>query len=157
MAASFIYSPLGTLQLIASETHLLALHFAHQFIKDESLPNNITKLAAQQLSDFFEDKRKTFDLPLNPKGTEFQHKTWELLQTIPFGTTLSYKEMAQLYGDPKAIRALASANGKNPIPIIIPCHRVIGNDGSLVGYSGGLDKKEKLLQIEGVRLQGLLF
>jgi methylated-DNA-[protein]-cysteine S-methyltransferase len=157
MAASFVYSPFGTLQLIANELSLENILFSHQFIEDNSFANDITRLTAIQLAEYFEGDRKTFNVPLSPKGSDFQLKTWQLLQSIPFGTTISYKELALMYGDPKAIRALASANGKNPIPIIIPCHRVIGNDGQLVGYSGGLDKKEKLLRIEGLLQQGSFF
>jgi methylated-DNA-[protein]-cysteine S-methyltransferase len=157
MPATFTYTPLGTLQLIASEEALLKINFSHQFIKDDSLSNDITRLAVMQLREYFDGERQLFELPLQPKGTEFQLKIWELLQTIPFGKTINYKELAQMYGDAGALRAAGTANGKNPLPIIIPCHRVIGADGNLTGYSGGLDKKEKLLKLEGVRLQGSLF
>jgi methylated-DNA-[protein]-cysteine S-methyltransferase len=157
MAATFTYTPFGTIQLIADDQNLLKLLFADQFIKDESLSNDITRLAVLQLKEYFDGTRQNFELPLAPKGTEFQQKVWKLLSDIPFGKTISYKELSINYGDVKAIRAIGTANGKNPLPIIIPCHRVIGIDGDLVGYSGGLDRKEKLLRLEGVRLQGSLF
>ncbi|MCH7770338.1 MAG: methylated-DNA--[protein]-cysteine S-methyltransferase [Bacteroidetes bacterium] len=108
-----------------------------------------------QLKEYFDGKRKEFDLPLEIEGTDFQKKVWDELLKIPFGTTISYKELAVRLGDEKVIRAAASANGANPFPIVIPCHRVIGSNGSLVGYGGGLKIKEKLLTIEGNRSPGL--
>ncbi|MCH7973572.1 MAG: methylated-DNA--[protein]-cysteine S-methyltransferase [Bacteroidetes bacterium] len=108
-----------------------------------------------QLKEYFRGERKCFDLPLDIEGTEFQKKVWDELIKIPFGTTISYKELAVRLGDEKVIRAAASANGANPLPIVIPCHRVIGSDGSLVGYGGGLKIKEKLLDLEGSRQRDL--
>ena len=109
--------------------------------------------AVLMLNEYFDGKRKTFDgLPLRPEGTEFQKKAWDALLTIPYGETRSYKEQAETIGNVKACRAVGSANGKNPISIIIPCHRVIGSDRSLVGYGGGLEMKEALLELEGVLL-----
>ena len=104
--------------------------------------------AAEMLQEYFEGKRKAFDLPLDPKGTEFQKKAWDALLTIPYGQTRSYKEQAEAVGNVKACRAVGAANGKNPISIIIPCHRVIGTDGSLVGFGGGLALKKALLDLE---------
>ncbi len=104
-----------------------------------------------QLKEYFSGERKCFDLPLEIEGTDFQKKVWGELVKIPFGTTISYKELAVRLGDEKVIRAAASANGANPLPIVIPCHRVIGSDGSLVGYAGGLKIKEKLLVLEESR------
>ena len=102
-------------------------------------------------------KRKQFDLPLEIEGTEFQKRVWNELLKIPYGKTISYKELAVRLGDEKVIRAAASANGANPLPIVIPCHRVIGSDGSLIGYGGGLEIKEKLLILEGSRQQDLFY
>ena len=110
-----------------------------------------TKLILQckmQLDEYFRGERKTFDLPLAPKGTDFQKKVWNALQEIPYGETRTYGEIAAAVGNPKAARAVGMANNKNPIGIIIPCHRVVGADGKLVGYAGGMDKKEWLLQLE---------
>lgn len=109
-----------------------------------------------QLKEYFEEKRKVFELNLDPEGTEFQKKVWALLCQIPFGKTLSYADMANKLGDPKVIRASASANGKNPIAIIIPCHRVIGKNGDLVGYAGGLNRKKMLLDHENRVANGVL-
>ena len=106
--------------------------------------------AAEMLREYFDGKRKSFDgLPLRAEGTAFQKKVWDALLTIPYGETRSYKEQAIIVGNEKACRAVGTANGKNPISIIIPCHRVIGSDGSLTGYGGGLDIKKALLELEG--------
>jgi AraC family transcriptional regulator of adaptative response/methylated-DNA-[protein]-cysteine methyltransferase len=102
----------------------------------------------QQLKSYFEGKLKTFSVPLHTPGTEFQNKVWEVLQTIPYGETLSYETMAQRISRPKAVRAVGTANGANRIAIIIPCHRVIGKDGKLIGYGGGLERKKWLLDFE---------
>ena len=103
-----------------------------------------------QLREYFSGERKSFNVPLDLEGTKFQKKVWEELQKIPFGKTISYKTLSENLGDVKAIRAVGKANGQNPVAIIVPCHRVIGADGSLTGYACGLDIKEKLLQLEGV-------
>jgi methylated-DNA-[protein]-cysteine S-methyltransferase len=105
--------------------------------------------AAKQLDEYFNGKRKAFDLPLSPHGTDFQIRVWKTLQTIPYGQTRSYGQIAAQTGNPKASRAVGMANNRNPIAIIIPCHRVIGADGSLTGYAGGLELKQQLLEIEG--------
>jgi methylated-DNA-[protein]-cysteine S-methyltransferase len=106
------------------------------------------KKTAAQLAEYFDGKRKTFNLPLAPEGTEFQKSVWQALQTIPFGETRSYGEIAAQIGKPQASRAVGMANNRNPIVIIIPCHRVIGHDGNLTGYGGGLKVKEFLLHLE---------
>jgi len=108
-----------------------------------------------QLKEYFSGERKQFDLALEIEGTEFQKRVWNELLTIPYGRTISYKDLAVRLGDEKVIRAAASANGANPLPIVIPCHRVIGSDGSLIGYGGGLEIKEKLLILEGSRQKDL--
>lgn len=108
----------------------------------------LISLAATQLREYFDGKRKEFSIKLNPKGTEFQKKVWEALLAIPYGETRSYKEIAIAIGNKNASRAVGMANNKNPIMCIIPCHRVIGADGSLTGYGGGIDIKEKLLKLE---------
>lgn len=109
----------------------------------------VVEKAFVQLREYFSRQRKEFDLPLKILGTEFQKKVWEELKKIPYGETISYGELANRMGDKNLMRAVAAANGANPIPIIIPCHRVIGSDGSLTGYGGGLDVKQKLLELEG--------
>jgi methylated-DNA-[protein]-cysteine S-methyltransferase len=107
----------------------------------------------RQLDEYFEGKRRAFDLTLAPQGTLFQQSVWAALQTIPYGTTISYRQLAEKIGNLAAIRAVGRANGSNPIPIIIPCHRVIGTDGSLIGFGGGLPLKAELLKLEGVRVR----
>ncbi|WP_445357558.1 methylated-DNA--[protein]-cysteine S-methyltransferase [Microbulbifer sp. ANSA002] len=111
--------------------------------------SELTDLAVQQLREYIAGQRKSFDLPLAPKGTEFQRRVWDALLQIPFGETRSYSQQAQWLGQPRAIRAVARANGANPIAIVIPCHRVIGANGSLTGYAGGLSLKARLLSLEG--------
>lgn len=110
-----------------------------------------------QLNEYFEGKRQVFDLNLNPQGTDFQKTVWEALLTIPYGKTMSYLELSKQLGDVKAIRAVANANGKNPLWIIVPCHRIIGTDGSLTGYAGGLHRKQWLLEHESPYKQQSLF
>jgi len=110
------------------------------------------KEAIQQLTEYFNGQRKTFNLNLAPKGTAFQTKVWSLLQEIPFGKVISYGQLAEQAGNPRASRAVGAANGRNPLPVVIPCHRVIGGNGKLTGYAGGLAIKEKLLQLEQVKL-----
>ena len=114
----------------------------------EKKESSITKKACKQLEEYFDGRRKTFDLPLAPHGTEFQLKIWDALQTIAYGKTRSYGQIAEMTGNPKASRAVGMANNKNPIPIIIPCHRVIGHNGKLTGYAGGLELKQNLLELE---------
>lgn len=110
--------------------------------------------ALGQLNDYFAGRRRTFTVPVNPQGTPFQRKVWEALQEIPYGTTISYSELADRVGDPNAVRAVGLANARNPIPIIIPCHRVIGKDGSLTGFGGGIALKASLLRLEGAAFAG---
>ncbi|MFU0831916.1 MAG: Methylated-DNA--protein-cysteine methyltransferase [Oscillospiraceae bacterium] len=108
----------------------------------------LTDRAAAEIQEYFIGKRKQFDLPLSPRGTEFQKRVWHALQSIPYGETRSYRQIAEQIGSPKAYRAVGMANNKNPIAILIPCHRVIGSDGSLIGYAAGLDIKSRLLALE---------
>jgi methylated-DNA-[protein]-cysteine S-methyltransferase len=121
-----------------------------------SIPKEL-KQAVIQMQEYFEGKRTHFNLKLNPKGTEFQQRVWQELLNIPFGKTLSYLELSKKLGDVRAIRAVAAANGKNPLWIVVPCHRVIGTDGSLTGYAGGLGRKKWLLEHENPTRQQSLF
>lgn len=114
----------------------------------EERETQLLQIAATQIDEYFDGKRRSFDLPLLPSGTEFQKKVWNALLEIPFGETRSYQEIAEAAGNPKACRAVGNANNKNPISILIPCHRVIGKNGSMVGYGGGLAIKEQLLALE---------
>lgn len=121
-----------------------------------SIPNEL-QAAVDQLNQYFSGTRKAFDLDLAPQGTDFQKKVWNALLDIPYGQTTSYLSLAKKLGDEKAIRAVAAANGKNPIWILIPCHRVIGSDGSLTGYAGGIHRKKWLLEMENPPVQQSLF
>ena len=148
---AIINSPLGNLLLVEEDNHLIEL----SFIEDNAspLPDNEVLLAAKtQLDEYFTSKRKDFTIAIKPKGTEFQQKVWQELLLIPYGTTISYQEVANRLGDPKCIRAAATANGKNPLAIIIPCHRVIGAGGEMTGYAGGIKRKKELLSLEGAEV-----
>lgn len=147
-------SPLGLIQIFAEHSSIVEIKFSEDRINLE--PNEVTEMCVQQLDEYFNGNLKSFDLPLEPKGTDFQKSVWQSLLNIPYGKSISYKLQAQGLNNPKAIRAIAAANGQNPIAIIIPCHRVLGSDGSLTGYASGLDKKRRLLELEGV-LQMPLF
>ncbi len=156
MFEAYYKSPIGNLRIISNECDIIKIEFTADFFKMKIIPAQIQK-CINQLDEYFKGKRKEFSVGINPAGTEFQGKIWNLLIKIPYGKTISYLELSKQFGNEKAIRAIASANGKNPIPIIIPCHRVIGNDGSLTGYAGGLLKKQWLLEHEGAIKQKSLF
>lgn len=149
----YYQSPIGRLLLIGAEGALEALHFPNEVqdrVIDDSLEYDETPFrpVLEQLSEYFAGKRQHFSLALAPKGTEFQQRVWQELRNIPYGQTTSYGEVAARIGNPKAGRAVGMANGKNPLPIIVPCHRVIGKDGSLTGFGGGLEIKQHLLDLE---------
>lgn len=152
-----IDSPVGKMKLVADAVGLTSIQFLDsEEILSEEIPNALEEVV-KQLREYFDGKRRDFNLRLSPQGTDFQKRVWKELEKIPFGKTVSYKHIATRLGDPKVIRAAASANGKNPIPIIIPCHRVIGSDGSLTGYAGGLYRKKWLLEHENPSRQQVLF
>ena len=146
-------SPVGPLTLIADERALTGLHFAgysHGLGPDRRDPEEpLLAAAAAQLDEYFAAERRDFDLELDLAGTDFQRAVWDELVRIPYGETVSYGEIARRLGRPERVRAVGAANGRNPVAIVVPCHRVIGADGSLVGYGGGLDRKRRLLAIEG--------
>ncbi len=146
-------SPVGPLLLAGSKAGLLLVSFASgdrpRNVDPEWRPDATAFVeVVQQLQSYFAGERKNFDLALILEGTDFQKRVWTALRKIPYGETISYKELAEMIGSPKAVRAVGAANGANPIPIIIPCHRVIGNDGSLTGFGGGLPLKKQLLELE---------
>lgn len=152
-------SPLGPLYLSATDKGLSSLSFEKDSVK-QSISNphaqKILDKAEKQLKEYFSGQRIKFDLPLDLKGTDFQKNVWKALGTIPFGKTYSYAQLAAKIGKKKAFRAVGNANGKNPVAIVIPCHRVIASDGSLGGYSSGLPRKVALLKIESVEIPSLL-
>jgi len=141
-------SPLGPLKLICSDEQVLAILFTDGETEPANDAHPLLDRCALQLNEYFAGVRKVFDLPLGQGGTDFQQKVWDLLYAIPFGKTISYNDLARQYGDLKAIRAVASANGRNNLSIIVPCHRVIGSNRSLTGYAGGLWRKRWLLDHE---------
>ena len=142
-------SPLGHLLVTTDTQAIIALDFVEKGDCFHSDDHPLLDLAEQQLKEYFEQQRDHFSLPLAPHGTPFQERVWATLQTIPYGTTISYAQESILMDHPKATRAVANANGHNPLSILIPCHRVIASDGSLGGYSGGLWRKKYLLSLEG--------
>ena len=146
---SYLRTPIGELELIADESSVLSVTFNDVKSKKTNVnENEISIKCKQQLQEYFNESRKIFELTLNFNGTDFQNKVWTELQNISIGKTISYLQLAKNLGDAKCIRAAASANGKNPFAIIVPCHRVIGKDGSLTGYAGGLWRKQWLLEHE---------
>ncbi|GAB4195499.1 MAG: methylated-DNA--[protein]-cysteine S-methyltransferase [Wenzhouxiangellaceae bacterium] len=154
-----IESPVGDLLLVSNGQALTQVAFIDDAPEIEENWNHapeILREAVDQLQSYFSGQQQRFDLPLAPQGTEFQQQVWQALQEIPFGATQSYSELANRVGRPQASRAVGAANGRNPIAIIIPCHRVIGANGTLTGYAGGLQRKEYLLQHENPQQQSLL-
>ena len=148
METAHIKTPLGIARIVGDENGICEISALDDGIVSETIPT-VLQEAITQLQDYFQGKRTNFNFKLNPKGTDFQQKVWNELLNIPYGKTISYLDMSKKLGDVKAIRAAASANGKNPIWIVVPCHRVIGTDGSLTGYAGGLWRKKWLLEHEG--------
>jgi methylated-DNA-[protein]-cysteine S-methyltransferase len=151
---AYYSSPIGLLEITGNEEGILSVHFMDTKKKAASAVHPSLKECMYQLDEYFKGIRKEFGLKLNPKGTAFQQKVWEQLLKVPFGKTASYLDISKLIGDVKAIRAVGNANGCNPIAVIIPCHRVIGSDGKLVGYGGGIKRKEWLLNHERDTLHG---
>jgi methylated-DNA-[protein]-cysteine S-methyltransferase len=151
-----INTPLGIAKIIGDEEGVSVISVSDEGEISSTIPINLRE-AVTQLFEYFEGNRTNFTFKLNPSGTEFQRKVWKELHEIPFGKTISYLELSKKLGDVKAIRAVASANGKNPLWIVVPCHRVIGTDGSLTGYAGGLWRKKWLLEHENPNNQQSLF
>lgn len=152
---SYVESPVGPLLIAADDEGLRALEFhasRNPVARDANWRKGdhpLIDLARRQLEEYFARTRRTFDLPLAPEGTDFQRTVWLALAEIPYGRTISYSELAARVGRPRAVRAAGAANGRNPLPIVLPCHRVIGADGSLTGFGGGLPMKRFLLELEG--------
>ncbi|WP_139856178.1 methylated-DNA--[protein]-cysteine S-methyltransferase [Aequorivita sinensis] len=158
MHTVFTQSPIGVIEIVGNSEGVSSILFKDDdsLAISENIPKELNDVVTQ-LQEYFEGKRSTFNVKITPKGTDFQKRVWNELLNIPFGKTLNYQQIANKLGDPKVIRAAASANGKNPISIIIPCHRVIGSDGSLTGYAGGLHRKKWLLEHENPWQQQSLF
>jgi len=156
METVYINTPLGIAAITGDVNGISQIAVSDEGAVTAQIPI-VLQEAVQQLQDYFDSKRTDFTFKLNPKGTDFQQKVWKALLDIPFGKTRTYLEQFKFLGDPKAIRAVASANGKNPLWIVVPCHRVIGTDGSLTGYAGGLWRKKWLLEHENPSPQHSLF
>ncbi|PWB28417.1 methylated-DNA--[protein]-cysteine S-methyltransferase [Flavobacterium sp. HTF] len=158
METVYINSPLGITKIIGDENGIAVISVSDVGTNEVSAEvPKVLKDAVSQLEEYFNGKRTDFDLKLNPKGTEFQQKVWKVLLEIPYGKTVSYMDQTKKLGDIKAIRAVASANGKNPLWIVVPCHRVIGTNGSLTGYAGEIWRKKWLLEHENPSTQQSLF
>ncbi|MDO6852175.1 methylated-DNA--[protein]-cysteine S-methyltransferase [Cellulophaga lytica] len=156
METAYIKTPLGIAKLQGNINGLSVISVFDDGKITEVIPE-VLEDAVYQLQEYFRGERTTFSVELNPEGTDFQKKVWNALLQIPFGKTCSYLQLSKVLGDPKAIRAVAAANGKNPLWIMVPCHRVIGSDGSLTGYAGGLHRKKWLLEHESPVTQTTLF
>jgi methylated-DNA-[protein]-cysteine S-methyltransferase len=149
----YIDSPIGKLRLVSDGMALLSIEFEGMHGTDGlEQSDDILKQTAQQLAEYFSGHRREFSLPLGAAGTAFQQQVWSALRQIPFGELRSYRDIATEIGNNKAVRAVGAANGRNPIPIVVPCHRVIGSNGSLTGFAGGLAAKRALLELEGIDL-----
>lgn len=153
MNYQYLDTPIGRLRLVSRDDHLVGIEFeGHQeAVAGEEKSDPVLTACAAQLREYFAGKRRSFSLPLAPEGTVFQRAVWHALETIPFGELRSYREVAEAIGKPTAVRAVGAANGRNPLPIVVPCHRVVGSDGSLTGFAGGMEIKRQLLVLEGSR------
>lgn len=154
---TYLKTPIGTAEIVGDKNGIQSISMLDDEITSSTHIPAALQDCVTQLAEYFEGIRSQFDLKLNPKGTDFQQKVWKELLNIPFGKTRTYLEQTKQLGDPKAIRAVASANGKNPVGIVIPCHRVIGSDGSLTGYASGIWRKKWLLEHESPVKQQSLF
>jgi methylated-DNA-[protein]-cysteine S-methyltransferase len=156
METAFIESPLGITKIVGDADGISVISILSEGGITAKIPKNL-KECVSQLREYFDGQRNGFDFKINPQGTDFQQRVWQELLNIPFGKTMSYLDLSKKLGDVKAIRAVASANGRNPLWIVVPCHRVIGTDGSLTGYAGGLWRKKWLLEHESPSKQQTLF
>jgi methylated-DNA-[protein]-cysteine S-methyltransferase len=154
---AYYKTPIGTAKIVGDENGINAVTVIDDDLETSAEIPEILRDCVLQLTEYFNGSRSRFDLKLNPQGTDFQKKVWKELLNVPFGKTRTYLEQTKQLGDVKAIRAVASANGKNPIWIIIPCHRIIGSNGSLTGYAGGIWRKKWLLEYENTSKQQSLF
>lgn len=151
MNYQYLHTPIGTLRLVSNGAQLIRIEFENQHSEDghREASNAVLVDCAEQLTDYFAGRRQHFDLPLAARGTAFQQSVWNALADIPYGELRSYRDIARSIGNPAAVRAVGAANGRNPLPIVVPCHRVIGSNGSLTGFAGGLEAKTFLLELEG--------
>lgn len=153
MDIHYFDSPLGTIKVRGDVAGIQEVVFEEPLLNEINAVPISLRPCVLQLQQYFAGERRDFDVLTNPQGTAFQKAIWTLLAQLPYGRTLSYLKLSSLYGNTKAVRAVAAAIGKNPILVITPCHRVIGSDGTLVGYAGGMERKRKLLELEGYPVQ----
>ena len=153
---AYYASPVGQLKIVCTDEYVQELVFVNEEAEKQDDEAPLLSLCRQQLDEYFSGERKVFEMPLQQGGTTFQQKVWHLLLKIPFGKTITYNSLSKQYGEVKAIRAVASANGKNNLAIIVPCHRVIGSNQSLTGYAGGLWRKKWLLEHEAKFSSGIM-
>ena len=149
MEQAYYKSTVGNLCVIIENREVTRIFFVDKIRENSSTPSPLMQKVIKQINEFFQVERREFNFPIRLKGTDFQLKIWKLISNIPYGTSLAYVKVAQAYGDAKMVRAVATTIAKNPILLVVPCHRVIGSDGSLVGYSGGIHTKRQLLELEG--------
>lgn len=158
MVHTVIESPLGPLLAVAEGAELVSLHFADRAAEpDGERDDGSFGETERQLREYFAGRRQRFDLPLAPRGSEFQLRVWKALEQIPYGRTRTYGDLARELGCPGAAQAVGAANGRNPLAVVVPCHRVIGSDGALTGYAGGLERKRRLLDLEAASSSPRLF
>lgn len=153
MFTDHMNSPLGLIEIKASDIGITQVIFCGDDLKTSTNSNETTDACKLQLIEYFNGERKIFNLPLDQQGTQFQESIWHCLVDIPFGQTMSYGDIAHKINNPKSVRAVGGANGRNPISIIVPCHRVIGASGTLTGYAGGIERKLWLLKHEGIAVK----
>ena len=152
MNFQYLDSPIGTLRLVSNGAQLVNIEFECQYSANDDIEMSdaVLTVCADQLTGYFAGTRRRFELPLAARGTPFQQSVWAALADIPYGELRNYRDIARTIGNPAAVRAVGAANGRNPLPIVVPCHRVIGSDGTLTGFAGGLEVKRFLLRLEGV-------
>ena len=156
MDIHYFDSPLGTIKVRGDVAGIQEVVFEEPLLNENNTVPVCLRPCVDQLQKYFAGERVEFDVLINPQGTAFQKAIWALLSQLPYGRTLSYLKLSRLYGNTKAVRAVAAAIGKNPILVVVPCHRVIGSDGTLVGYAGGMERKKRLLELEGYPIQQTL-
>ncbi|NQX88555.1 MAG: methylated-DNA--[protein]-cysteine S-methyltransferase [Halioglobus sp.] len=151
MRCAYLHTPIGTLRLLSDAGQLSRIEFENQYSDDshQEGSDDALRQGAAQLRDYFAGQRRQFQLPLAPTGTVFQHRVWREIGQIPYGEVRTYRDIARAIGKTSAARAVGAANRRNPLPIVVPCHRVIGSNGRLTGFAGGLETKALLLQLEG--------
>jgi len=152
--ACWVSTPLGPVEIAEVSGRLVTIRFGEGPVAGAGPTSGVLERASEQLVAYFAGRLREFDLPLHPHGTPFDHRVWDVVRTIPYGSTLTYGEIAARLEDPGASRAVGHANARNPLPIVVPCHRVVGTSGRLTGYAGGIHRKQALLELEAASVAG---